>query len=144
LHASSASGLAIRLGLAGWPIFTVVSNIKTEILMMKKFILAFFMFLASAPGFAAGQSTPPELWSWFKDMNKSAQACDIQSAFVLQKLNIENITKTDYGIYGTLKGNRIVVKCLEMGKKSKLWVAVAGNDRDSVELLRNTLVKEIN
>lgn len=30
---------------------------------------------------------------------------------------------------GNIKGNRIVVKCIEIGEKSKLWVAVAGNDR---------------
>jgi hypothetical protein len=30
-----------------------------------------------------------------------------------------------------------------MGEKSKLWVAVAGNDKDSVEFIRNLFIKEI-
>lgn len=52
--------------------------------------------------------------------------------------------ENEYGIYGTYKGNTVVVKCLAMGEgKSKVWVAVAGYDRDAVELVRNLIVKEI-
>ncbi|MES2822550.1 MAG: hypothetical protein V4732_03040 [Pseudomonadota bacterium] len=109
---------------------------------MKKVILAFLCVL-SPLSYANSQSTPPELWSWFKDLNKSAKACEIQSSFILQKLKVENQTENEYGLYGNIKGNRIVVKCIAMGETSKLWVAVAGNDRDSVEYVRNLLIKEI-
>jgi len=97
-------------------------------------------FLANA----GGDEIPPELWSWFKDMNKSAEACEIQSAYILDKLKVSNIVENEYGIYGVYKSNRIVVKCIPQGDKSKLFVAVAGYNRDSVELLRNLIVKEIN
>jgi len=109
---------------------------------MKKLFLA-FLCITSSLSYANSQPTPPELWSWFKDLDKSAKACEIQSSFVLQKLKIENQTENEYGIYGNIKDNRIVVKCIDMGEKSKLWVAVAGNDKVSVELLRNLLIKEI-
>ncbi len=46
---------------------------------------------------------PPELWSWFKDLNKSKEACEIQSSFILQSLKLENQTETAYGIYGNIK-----------------------------------------
>ncbi|HDZ39144.1 MAG TPA: hypothetical protein ENH62_12795 [Marinobacter sp.] len=109
---------------------------------MKKLILAFVLFSGSC--FAHEPEKAPELWSWFKDLDKSAAACEIQSSFALQKIGIENQVENEYGIYGTYKGNRVVVKCLAMEKgKSKVWVAVAGNDRDAVELVRNMIVKEI-
>jgi hypothetical protein len=110
---------------------------------MKKEIIAILCFASSICN-ASVQSNPPELWSWFKDLDKSVKACEIQSSYVLQKLKIENQIENEYGIYGSLKGNRIVVKCIEFNEKSKLLVSVAGNDRDSVELIRNLLIKEIN
>ncbi|WP_417539237.1 hypothetical protein [Marinobacter sp.] len=109
---------------------------------MKKWILA--LVLLSGTCFAQEPDKAPELWSWFKDLDKSAAACEIQSSFTLQKIGLENQVENKHGIYGTYKGNRVVVKCLAMGEgKSKVWVAVAGNDRDAVELVRNMIVKEI-
>jgi hypothetical protein len=88
---------------------------------------------------------PPELWTWFKDLNKSKEACEIQSSYVLQSIKLENQTENDYGIYGNVKSNRVVVKCIEISNtRSKLMVAVAGNNRDSVEIVRNKIVKLIN
>ncbi len=92
---------------------------------------------------AGDQQDPPELWSWFKDLDKSVKACEIQSSVALQILNVENQVENEHGIYANYKGNRIVIKCIEINEKSKLWVAVAGHDRDSVELIRNLLIKEI-
>lgn len=105
----------------------------------------FFTFLCSAPSIcnAGDQLNPPELWSWFKDLDKSVKACEIQSSVALQNLNVENQVENEHGIYANMKGNRIVIKCIAINEKSKLWVAVAGNDRDSVELIRNLLIKEI-
>lgn len=93
--------------------------------------------------YAHDSKRPPELWSWFKDMNKSSEACMIQSSFILDKIGIENITHNDYGVYGTYKSNRIVIKCLPKDKKSLLWVAVAGSDKDSVEIIRNKIVSDV-
>lgn len=88
---------------------------------------------------------PPELWSWFKNLNKSKQACEIQSSYILQSIKLENQTENKYGIYGNVKSNRVVVKCIEISSnKSKLMVAVAGSDRDSVEIVRNKIVQSIN
>ncbi len=109
---------------------------------MKKVIFVFACFISSL-SYSSSQSTPPELWSWFKDLDKSAKACEIQSSFILQKLKVENQTENEYGLYGNIKSNRIVIKCIAIGEKSKLWVAVAGNDKDSVEYIRNLLIKEI-
>lgn len=93
---------------------------------------------------AYAEQTPPELWSWFKDLNKSKEACEIQSSFVLQELGVANRTENDYGIYGNVKSNRVAVKCIAISdSKSKLMVAVAGNDRSSVELVRNKIVQSI-
>jgi len=85
----------------------------------------------------------PELWSWFKDMNKSSEACKIQSQFILDKIGVKNIKHNDYGVYGVFQSNRIVVKCLPKQENSILWVAVAGTDKDSVELIRNKIVTDV-
>lgn len=88
---------------------------------------------------------PPELWSWFKDLNKPKEACEIQSSYVLQSISLENQVENQYGIYGNVKSNRVVVKCIAISNnKSKLMVAVAGNNRDSIEIVRNKIVKSIN
>lgn len=88
--------------------------------------------------------TPPELWSWFKDLNKSKEACDIQSSFTLSELKLKNQTETEYGIYGHIKSNKIVVKCISTGpNQSKLMVAVAGHNKDSVKLIRDKIIKSI-
>ncbi len=88
---------------------------------------------------------PPELWSWIKDLNKSKDACLIKSYFILKSIKLENLIETEYGIYGAIKNNRVVVKCIEVSSiSSKLLVAVAGNDKHSVELIRNIIIKEIN
>ena len=103
-----------------------------------------FAFLLSSTAMAESVDKPPELWSWIKDLNKSKEACEIQSSFVLRKLNVSNQVENEYGIYGNIKSNRIVVKCISINEKaSKLLVAVAGSNRDSVELVRNEIVKSI-
>jgi len=84
---------------------------------MKKLALTCVCFITSL-SHADNQSKPPELWSWFKDLDKSSKACEIQSSFVLNKLKIENQTENQYGIYGNIKDNRIVVKCIAIGKKA--------------------------
>ena len=91
------------------------------------------------------EQKPPELWSWFKDLSKSKEACEIQSSFVLKKIGLKNQVQNQYGIYGNVKSNRVVVKCIEISaKQSKLMVAVAGNNRASVEIIRNEIIKLIN
>lgn len=86
----------------------------------------------------------PELWSWFKDLAKSKEACEIQSSFTLSQLNLENQSENEYGIYGNIKSNKVVVKCIAIADhRSKLMVAVAGYDRDSVELIRNKIINSI-
>ena len=106
-----------------------------------KWILA--TLLAISPAVLSSEK-PPELWSWFKDLDKSKEACEIQSSYVLQDLNIEDLHENKYGIYGNVKSNRVVVKCISIAdNKSKLMVAVAGNNKDSVEILRNKIVNSI-
>ena len=92
---------------------------------------------------AHDENNPPELWSHFKSLNKSAAACKIQSSFILEKIGVKNLVENNYGLYGVFKNNRVVVKCIDNGKKSNLWVAVAGIDRDSVELIRNKIIVDI-
>ncbi|WP_370978454.1 hypothetical protein [Agaribacterium sp. ZY112] len=107
-----------------------------------KYLLCTFALIS---GHVWASETPPELWSWIKDLNKSKEACDIQSSYVLQAIKLENQQESAYGIYGNVKSNRVVVKCIEISKQhSKLLVAVAGNDKDSVELVRNHIVSAIN
>lgn len=94
-------------------------------------------------GVYAGEK-PPELWSWFKDLNKSKEACEIQSSYILQTIGLENQIENEHGIYGNVKSNRVVVKCIEISPtQSKLMVAVAGYNRDSVELVRNKIIQSI-
>lgn len=110
---------------------------------MKNIILAVLLL---TPSFVciSDDTKPPELWSWIKDLNKSKEACEIQSSFILQSIQLENQIENEYGIYGNVKSNKIVVKCIEItDNTSKLLVAVAGNNIDSVELLRNYLVNAI-
>ena len=111
---------------------------------MRVTLLALLM-LFPLVALAGDEGRPPALWSWIKDLNKSKEACEIQSSFVLQKIKLENQVENEFGIYGNVKSNRVVVKCIAIGKnKSKLLVAVAGYNRDSVELVRNHIVKLIN
>lgn len=88
---------------------------------------------------------PPELWSWFKEINKSKEACEIQTSYTLQTLKLSNKTENKHGIYGHVKSNSVVVKCIKISdNKSMIMVAVAGSDRDSVEIVRNNIVRSIN
>ena len=100
------------------------------------------MFLPMAT-YAHDSNKPPELWSLFKDINKSVAACKIQSSFILEKIGVKNLVENNYGIYGVYKNNRVVVKCVDRGEESTLWVAIAGIDRDSVELIRNKIITDI-
>lgn len=94
---------------------------------------------------AHAEATPPELWSWIKDLDKSKEACEIQSSYVLEELGLDNKKENQYGIYGNVKSSRVVVKCIEISaNQSKLLVAVAGMDRNAVELVRNKIIKSIN
>lgn len=109
-----------------------------------KILIASLLLVFSVSVFSHENTEPPELWSWFKDLNKSKEACEIQSSYTLEKLKLENQVENQYGIYGNIKSNKIVVKCIAISKtKSKLLVAVAGLNRDSVELVRNLIVKSI-
>ncbi len=109
---------------------------------MKWSFLPVVIFLSFS---AWASEKPPELWSWFKDLNKSKEACEVQSSFILQSISLEDRVENEYGIYGNIKSNRVVVKCIAISKnKSKLMVAVAGHNRDSVEIIRNKIVELIN
>lgn len=109
---------------------------------MKRLLLAFSCYLPLTA--ITHEVQPPELWSWFKDLNKSKEACEIQSTFVMDKLKVEDVISNAYGIYGNVKSNRVVVKCISISENvSKLMVAVAGHNKDSVELVRNQIVKSI-
>lgn len=110
---------------------------------MKKMLLVFLAVLVNS-GLAQASESPPELWSSIKDLDRPKDACAIQSSYALKKLSVENQVENAYGIYGNLKGNRIVVKCIGISEKSsKVLVAVAGRHQDSVELLRNDIVRLI-
>ena len=93
--------------------------------------------------FAHDTEQAPQLWSSFKELNKSAAACKIQSRFTLEDMGLAQLVDNDNGLYGVFKGTRVVVKCVEQGPQSLLWVAVAGADRDSVELIRNKILADI-
>jgi len=87
---------------------------------------------------------PPELWSWFKDLQKSKETCLTQSFLALSEVGIKNITQNEYGFYGNIENNRVVVKCLSNDlNSSKVMVAVAGTKRKSVETIRNNIIKLI-
>ena len=104
--------------------------------------ILFAMLLFSCNLFASEK--PPELWSWIKDIEKSKEACEIQSSYALKSIGLENQKENEYGIYGNVKSNRVVVKCIEItATQSKLLVAVAGNNKDSVEIVRNKIIKSI-
>lgn len=93
-----------------------------ETRMINKAVLI-LLFLLSGSALAEGK--PPELWSWFKDLNKSKEACEIQSSYALQVLGLENQVENEYGIYGNVKSNRVVVKCIEISpNQSKLMVEI--------------------
>jgi len=116
---------------------------KKGILKVLKSIIISLAMLLPVVTYAHDSNKPPELWSLFKDLNKSSAACKIQSSFILEKIGVRNLVENNYGLYGEFKNNRVVVKCVDKGEKSTLWVAIAGNDRDSVELIRNKIIKDI-
>ena len=51
------------------------------------------IMLLTSPAWASEQ--PPELWSWFKDLDKSKEACEIQSSYILQSIALENQIEND-------------------------------------------------
>lgn len=57
-----------------------------------------FLFLLSGSAYAAEK--PPELWYWFKDLNKFKEACEIQRSYALQVMGLESQVENEYGIYG--------------------------------------------
>jgi len=109
-----------------------------------RIILSIFIAVLSINVSSHELEQAPELWSWFKDLSKSKEACEIQSSFTLSQINLENQTENEHGIYGNIKSNKVVVKCIAIAEhKSKLMVAVAGYNRDSVELIRNKVINSI-
>lgn len=87
---------------------------------------------------------PPELWTWFKDLEKPKDSCVTQSFYALTEVGVENMIKNEHGFYGNIKNNKIVVKCLSIEpRKSKVLVAVAGSSPKSVESLRNRIINLI-
>ena len=131
--------LRLRLHSVGAHAASVISI--REIRMINRAVLV-LLFLLS--GSAIAEEKPPELWSWFKDLSKSKEACEIQSSYALQVIGLENQVENEYGIYGNVRSNRVVVKCIEISPtRSKLMVAVAGYNRDSVELVRNKIISSI-
>jgi hypothetical protein len=110
---------------------------------MKSFLLL-IIILFSTSLIAHEIDKPPELWSWFKDIKKPKEACLTQSFLALSEIGLKNTTQNEYGFYGNIKNNRIVVKCLSIGSnESKVMVAVAGSNRKSVEHIRNNIIKLI-
>jgi len=109
-----------------------------------KYFLLLTLILFSSNVLAHESDKPPELWSWFKDLNKPKEACITQSFLALSEVGLEQTTQNDYGFYGVIENNRIVVKCISSGAdESKVMVAVAGSNRKSVEDIRNHLIKLI-
>ncbi len=102
-----------------------------------------FLVVISNFSYAHDAAKVPSLGSWYKDLDKSVSACKLQSLYKVKDIGVLNIVETDFGIYGAYKGNRVVVKCMARGEKSTLLVMVAGSDHDSVEAIRNRLVKVI-
>ena len=87
---------------------------------------------------------PPELWSWFKDLQQPKEVCLTQSFLALSEVGLKNTTQNEYGFYGNIENNRVVVKCLSTdSNSSKVMVAVAGSNRKSVESVRNNIIKLI-
>ena len=109
-----------------------------------KKILLLLLILWSFPVYAHNDNSPPQLWSWFEDLDVSKKECRNESLNALETLRIRNIVQNQHGTYGTFRSNRVVVKCLKLKKnKSKLWVAVAGPVASSVESLRNKIINQI-
>ena len=74
------------------------------------------------------------------EMNEYGLTIDSDNFWYVTENQVEN----EYGIYGNVKSNRVVVKCIELSpNQSKLMVAVAGYNRDSVELVRNKIIVSI-
>lgn len=110
---------------------------------MKSFVLLIPLLFSNSL-IAHEIDKPPELWSWFKDLKITKEACLTQSFLALSDVGLKNTTQNEYGFYGNIKNNRIVVKCLSAGSnESKVMVAVAGSNRKSVEHLRNNIIKLI-
>ena len=138
-----AAGRPLHCGCASIPRAPLCAGVISirEIRMINRAVLV-LLFLLS--GSAIAEEKPPELWSWFKDLSKSKEACEIQSSYALQVIGLENQVENEYGIYGNVRSNRVVVKCIEISPtRSKLMVAVAGYNRDSVELVRNKIISSI-
>jgi hypothetical protein len=54
---------------------------------------------------------------------------------------LARLADNENGIYGLFKGIREVMRCKENGSHYELWVA--GADSDPVELVRNSILSDI-
>lgn len=109
-----------------------------------KSALIFFVIIFSSSLVAHEVDKPPALWSWFKDMKVTKKQCITKSFLALSEVGITNASQNDYGFYGSINNNTIVVKCLSIDSaNSKVMVAVAGSDYKSVEHLRNNIIGSI-
>ena len=85
----------------------------------------------------------PQLWSGHKEIDLRHAICPDRAFNTLKALGYTDIVKDSDSASGNFSGNRAEVKCVADSRKSFVYFAVAGADKDVVEKLRNDIAQRL-
>ena len=90
-------------------------------------------------GIIGKMENPPHLWSFHKVLEVEVKACALKGLSSLKSLGFKRVVQNGSYTYGIFNDNRAAVKCVDLEEKSLVYLAVAGQDKQIVEKLRNEL-----
>jgi len=91
---------------------------------------------------AIGASSPPQLWSFHKNLELAVDVCALRGYRALKSLGYSSVVQNGNYSYGNFRDNRAAVKCVEVANGSFVYLAVAGPVKNVVEKLRNEIARK--
>lgn len=82
-----------------------------------------------------------QLWSDHRILALSVGQCATKAEQTLQQLGLTQIVRQQNFVYGNAQAQRVAVKCVPLDKQTFMYVAVAGEQRERVEKLRNQIIQ---
>lgn len=89
------------------------------------------------------EPAPPQLWSDHKQLDISVRACSLKGYGALLALGFSSVVQNGDYSYGNFLANRAAVKCVANDKGSFVYIAIAGQQKDLVEKLRNEVMRKM-
>ena len=85
----------------------------------------------------------PQLWSHHKLLDTDVSDCASNGLAILRSLQFTSIVRNENYVYGNFSNNRATIKCTELDGKTFVYTAVAGQDVEIVEKLRNRIAWQL-